>query len=133
MQQYRLAGWHASRIQDAQIAPLKGVKQVWLTEGWATRYGRGDSPYDTGFGHSDSDVNGFRSPNVEIVLGYSRSVLKQTEEYICSIDEKTLYATIDVQRFDPPPTVAVRLVSIVNDCTIHVGQIAYLAGLFKRI
>ena len=125
--------WHASRIQDAQIAALKGSEQLWLADGWATRYGRDASPQDTGFGHSDAEVNSFRSPVLEIVLGYNRAVLKQTEDYISTVEEKTLSVVVDAHRFDSPPTIAVRLVSIATDCTIHAGQAAYLAGLFSRI
>ena len=35
-------------------------------------------------------------------------------------------------RWDPPVTVGVRLVSVVNDCTQHVGQIAYVHGLLEN-
>ena len=33
--------------------------------------------------------------------------------------------------WDPPVTVGVRLVSVVNDTTQHVGQMAYVRGLVK--
>jgi Protein of unknown function (DUF664) len=33
--------------------------------------------------------------------------------------------------WDPPVTVGVRLISVVNDCTQHVGQMAYLRGLIE--
>ena len=36
------------------------------------------------------------------------------------------------ERWDPPVTAAVRLVSVVNDITQHLGQAAYVAGLLKR-
>ena len=35
-------------------------------------------------------------------------------------------------RWDPPVTVGVRLVSVVNDCTQHVGQAAYVRGLIEN-
>jgi hypothetical protein len=35
-------------------------------------------------------------------------------------------------RWDPPVTVGVRLVSVVNDCTQHVGQMAYVRGLIEN-
>jgi hypothetical protein len=35
-------------------------------------------------------------------------------------------------RWDPPVTAAVRLVSVVNDITQHLGQAAYLHGLIER-
>ena len=35
-------------------------------------------------------------------------------------------------RWDPPVTAAVRLVSVVDDCSEHVGQAAYVAGMASR-
>ena len=34
--------------------------------------------------------------------------------------------------WDPPVTLAVRLVSVVNDCTQHVGQASYASGILSR-
>ena len=34
--------------------------------------------------------------------------------------------------WDPPVTAAVRLVSVVNDTTAHIGQAAYVKGLLAR-
>ena len=34
--------------------------------------------------------------------------------------------------WDPPVTLAVRLVSVVNDITQHAGQAAYAAGIIAR-
>jgi hypothetical protein len=36
------------------------------------------------------------------------------------------------RRWDPPVTLGVRLVSVVNDCAQHVGQAAYVRGLLGR-
>ena len=36
------------------------------------------------------------------------------------------------QSWDPPVTLAVRLVSVVNDITQHAGQAAYAAGIIAR-
>jgi hypothetical protein len=35
------------------------------------------------------------------------------------------------RRWDPPVTVGVRLVSVVNDCTQHAGQLAYVRGVLE--
>jgi hypothetical protein len=42
------------------------------------------------------------------------------------------FARIVDRRWDPPVTAAVRLVSVVNDITQPLGQIAYLRGLWER-
>jgi hypothetical protein len=35
------------------------------------------------------------------------------------------------RRWDPPVTVGVRLTSVVNDTTQHIGQMAYIRGLIE--
>ncbi len=44
-------------------------------------------------------------------------------------------ADLDVvvdERWDPPVTLGVRLVSVVNEVNQHVGQAAYVRGLLER-
>ena len=36
------------------------------------------------------------------------------------------------RNWDPPVTLGVRLISIVDDCVQHVGQAAYVRGLLGR-
>jgi hypothetical protein len=36
------------------------------------------------------------------------------------------------EHWDPPVTAAVRLVSVVNDITQHMGQIGYVRGMLER-
>lgn len=36
------------------------------------------------------------------------------------------------RRWDPPVTVSVRLVSVIGDCLQHLGQAAYVRGLFEE-
>ena len=44
--------WHSARIQDAQLAQIAGVEQVWFTGGWVDRFAL-DLPRDThGYGHT---------------------------------------------------------------------------------
>jgi len=35
-------------------------------------------------------------------------------------------------RFDPPVTAAVRIVSVINDITQHIGQVGYVRGMLER-
>ena len=49
--------------------------------------------------------------------------------------EAVLYALLDRvvdESWDPPVTLGVRLVSILNDDTQHVGQAAYVRGLLEH-
>jgi hypothetical protein len=62
------------------------------------------------------------------LTGYHDAVHTATVDYLRGLSESDLDRVVD-ERWDPPVTLAVRLVSVVNDCTQHVGQGAYLRGL----
>ena len=48
--------WHSARVQDAQVADIAGVDQVWTGEGWVDRFALDLPRDDTGYGHSAEDV-----------------------------------------------------------------------------
>lgn len=48
--------WHAARGQDAQVAHVAGVEQVWTARGWADRFGLPFDARATGYGQSAGDV-----------------------------------------------------------------------------
>ena len=60
--------------------------------------------------------------------GYYDDVFKMTERYLEGLKEQDYLKVIDAS-WDPPVTLAVRLVSILNDTTQHAGQAAYVKGL----
>ena len=123
--------WHLTRGTDAQIARLMGEQQLWLTEGWHARFNRPDDKKDVGFGVSSEELAAFKSPDVETLLGYNRAVLEWTKNYITNLPTEELGREIDERWFQPPPTVGIRLVSILIECAQHAGQISYLRGLLK--
>src|SRR5689334_19153473 len=48
--------WHSARVQDAQVADIAGMDQVWTGEGWVDRFGLDLPRDDTGYGHSAEQV-----------------------------------------------------------------------------
>ncbi len=48
--------------------------------------------------------------------------------YVASLTAEDLDRVVD-ERWDPPVTLGVRLVSVVNDDAQHLGQAAYVRGL----
>lgn len=123
--------WHTSRVQDHEVAALMGEEQLWLKDGWHARFGRPADPHDSGFGHTSEDVSAFKSPDVGTLLAYHRAVLERTERYVNSLSAADLDRKLEEPWFQPLPTVGVRLVSVMSDSLQHVGQVAYLRGLFK--
>jgi hypothetical protein len=123
--------WHAARVQDAQIAPLAGVEQVWTAQGWAGRVGLPFSDAATGYGQSSQDVAAVDAP-VDLLLGYYDAVEAQTLEYLRRLAPEDLDVVVD-ESWDPPVTLGVRLVSILADDLQHVGQAAYVRGIVERL
>ena len=121
--------WHLTRQQDAQIASLIGEKQLWVKDKWYIKFGRQPEPKDVGFGHSPEQVSAFKSPDSQTLLGYNLAVVERSKQYINSLSEKDLDKELNEPWFQPPPTVGVRLVSMLDDSVLHAGQAAYVRGL----
>ncbi len=123
--------WHLTRVQDSQIADLMGEKQLWVKDGWYTKFKRASDPADIGFGHSSEDVAAFKPPDIETLLEYHRAILERSKRYIDTLSARELHRELNEPWFQPLPTVGVRLVSIMSDGLQHAGQVAYLRGLLK--
>ncbi len=122
--------WHSARVQDAQIADVAGVEQVWTRDGWVDRFGLALPRDDTGYGHSPEDVAKVQAP-ADLLAGYYHAVHKLTLEYLASITDDELARVVDTN-WDPPVTASARLVSILDDCAQHLGQAAYVLGIAQR-
>ncbi len=119
--------WHSARVQDAQVADIAGVDQVWTSDGWVDRFGLDLPRDDTGYGHSAEDVAKVRVP-AQLLADYYRAVHAMTLDYVVTVDSDSLGRIVDT-RWDPPVTASVRLVSVIDDCAQHLGQAAYVRGI----
>lgn len=119
--------WHLARVEDGHIADLVGSEHLWTTGGWYERFGLPFGPEATGYGQSGEEVAGVRASG-ELLLGYHDAAHEQTVGYLEGLSEDDLDRVVD-ERWDPPVTLAVRLVSVVNDATQHAGQAGYVRGL----
>lgn len=123
--------WHATRIQDDHVADLAGRPQAWTEDGWAERFGLPFDRHDTGFGHTPDDVAAVRPDEPGLLVDYHEAVAERTARYLDTVDADELSRIVD-ESWDPPVTAGVRLVSVINDNTQHVGQAAYLRGMLER-
>jgi len=122
--------WHAARVQDTQIADVAGKEQIWISQGWVDRFGLDLDPRDTGYGHTPEDVAKVRARS-DLLAEYLRAAHERTVDYLSTVSEADLDRIVD-DRWDPPVSLGVRLVSIADDDAQHVGQAAYLRGLMER-
>lgn len=120
--------WHLTRVQDDHVAEVMGAEQVWVRDGWADRFGLAPDPADTGYGHSPAQVAAVRPESAQALIEYYDAVATRTRTFLAGLTEEDLDRVVD-ERWDPPVTLGVRLVSVVNDGDQHVGQAAYVRGL----
>ena len=122
--------WHLSRAQDDQVADVAGGEQIWTAAGWVERF---RLPFDVdsiGFGHSSADVASVRA-SAEMLTGYQDAVHRATVDYLRTLDDDDYERVVD-ERWDPPVTLAVRLLSVLGDTMQHAGQASYVRGLVER-
>lgn len=123
--------WHLTRVQDSQIAELMGQEQLWIGGGWHKKFRRAADAEDTGYGHTAEQVRAFKSPSAKVQLGYLRTVVERTAQYLASLAPADLERELDEPWQQPLPTVGVRIVSILADCHQHAGEACYIRGLVK--
>ncbi|MDX3531991.1 DUF664 domain-containing protein [Streptomyces sp. ID05-39B] len=122
--------WHLTRVQDDHIADAFGLDQVWLSQEWEKRFGLDLPRRDTGYGHSASKVGKVRVTDGDLLTGYYDAVHAQTLQALRGVTAADLERVVD-ERWDPPVTLGVRLVSVLSDDLQHVGQAAYVRGLLQ--
>ena len=120
--------WHLARVQDDHIAHLADQPQVW--EQWQERFGLPNGTDDIGYGHTSEQVEAVRISDPELLTAYHHEVTLATARDLQTVDEAELEREVD-QRWDPPVTAGMRLVSIQGDCLQHLGQAAYVKGLLR--
>lgn len=123
--------WHLTRVQDDHIADAAQIEQVWTSGGWAERFAL---PFDTpatGYGHSAADVAAVTVDSDRPLTGYYDAVHDQTIRFVERITDADLDRIVD-DAWDPPVSLGVRIVSVINDNTQHAGQAAFVRGIVRR-
>jgi hypothetical protein len=100
---------------------------VWTDAGWAERFAL---PFDddaSGYGMTPEQVRQVRVGG-ELLRGYFDATYDMVEGVLRGLRDDDYDRVVD-ERWDPPVTLAVRLVSVVDDAAQHVGQAGYAAGI----
>src|SRR5688572_9039451 len=121
--------WHLARVQDDHVSDLAGLSQAWLDDGWHARFGKPADAGDVGFGDAADKVAAFQPSSASLLLDYYVAVHARSLSFLEGVQAADLDRELDEPQWETPVTVGVRLVSVVNDCTQHVGQMAYIRGL----
>jgi DinB superfamily len=122
--------WHLTRGLDEQAAEVFGYPAVWEGEGWRERM---DLPLPAGahgYGMGYDEVLRVQA-SAEHLRGYLDAACSAAAAALRAVTDEDLDRVVD-ERYDPPVTLAVRLVSILDDCLQHAGQAAYASGILAR-
>jgi len=124
--------WRLSRIMDSNVSRLVGREQLWIGDGWAARFGMPPEPADFGrsASHTRDQVRAFRA-SAELLLAYHDATYERTKVYLKTLTAEDLARQLDEPRFQPLPTVAVRLVSVLENAMTNEGQISYLKAYHR--
>jgi Protein of unknown function (DUF664) len=122
--------WHLSRVEDDHVSDVAGTPQAWIADGWHARFDRPANKDDTGFGHGPKEVASIQPESPQVLIDYYAAVHQRSIAYLHGLSDAAMDRVIDTN-WDPPVTVGVRLVSVLNDCQQHVGQMAYVRGLVE--
>ncbi|MFF5173214.1 DUF664 domain-containing protein [Micromonospora sp. NPDC000089] len=120
--------WHLTRVQDHHVADLLGAEQVYASGDWAARFGLPADPDETGYAHTPEQVAAVRPESAEALVAYHDAVVERTRRYLAGLTPADLDRVVD-EAWDPPVTLGVRLVSVVDDDLQHAGQAGYVRGL----
>ncbi|MET8749892.1 DinB family protein [Streptomyces sp. NPDC059104] len=124
--------WHLTRVQDDHVADAAGLAQVWREQGWADRFGLRLPVGATGYGHTPRQAAAVRVDEFALLLGYFDAVHEQTLRFVHGLAAADLDRVVD-DRWDPPVTLGVRLVSVLADDLQHAGQAAFVRGALERL
>jgi Protein of unknown function (DUF664) len=121
--------WHLTRVQDDHVADAGGLEQVWFS-GWEDRFALPVDSADVGYGHTSDQVALVRAPG-DLLAAYHDATCEQTISFLGGLTAEDLDKVVD-RRWDPPVTMAVRLMSVLTDDLEHAGQAAFVRGLIDR-
>jgi hypothetical protein len=123
--------WHLTRVQDVSVSGLANQEHIWFSQGWQDKFSLPPGASDDGFGHTPEQVAAFRATSAQALLDFHDSVLERSRTYVRDLAPADFDRTLDEPQWQPPPTVGVRLVSVLSDNLQHAGQAAYLRGLWQ--
>jgi hypothetical protein len=120
--------WHLSRVEDDHVAGAAGTYQVWTSEGWAERFGLELPVETTGWSMSSAEVDQVRVADADLLIGYFEATHGKAVAFLTGLTDADLDRVVD-ERWDPPVTLGVRLVSVLDDCLEHAAQAHFVRGI----
>src|SRR5919106_559326 len=124
--------WRLSRVMDSNVSRLAGHEHLWIGDGWAARFGMPPEPADFGRSatHTREQVRDFRAW-WDLLLAFHDTAYERMKTYLKALTAEELARELNEPRYQPLPTVAVRLVSVLENAMTNQGQISYLKAYHR--
>lgn len=119
--------WHLSRWRDTISATISGEAQIWVSAGWAERYGMPGER--TGMGDTLAQVTAFRVER-SLLFGYVDAAHRVTVERVSNLTPTQFLQPMVSHTGEQRPAWRA-LAGVCSDSAQHTGQIAYLRGLMS--
>jgi len=124
--------WRFTRVMDSNVSRLSGRDQLWIGDGWHARFGMPPEPFDFGrnLAHTRAQVRAFNASK-ELILEYESAAAALTKAYIEDLPPGGLDRELNEPQYTPLPTVAVRLMSLLENAMTNMGQVSYLKAYHR--
>ena len=123
--------WHLARVQDDHVADAADLEQIWLRDGWVGRFALPLDPKAIGYGHTSEEVAAVHVEDPALLIDYYEAVHRQTVGYLRNLRDEDFDRIVD-RSWNPAVSLGVRLISVVGDTMMHVGQAQYVRGILDR-
>jgi hypothetical protein len=115
--------WHLTRSHDRNFSEIAGRLQLWTNVGWHARFHRPGDPNDTGYLHTQEQVDHFEMVEGDVVLAYHDAVVTMAVLYLDRAPVEDLVRVAPSPTLETSFTVQERLVGVLNEAMQHLGQI----------
>lgn len=118
--------WHTAMVLDIQIAELAGTE--WLyKQGWQEKLPK-NGTQNPSWMHTLEEAQTITVDSFDDLFAYFKAARDQAVTYMNSLTEESLDDIVD-ESWTPAVTRGVRLVSTLDDITMHSGQVFYARRL----
>lgn len=120
--------WHTAKMIDQQLSELAGKEPLYTSQGWVQKFDL-DLPLDTqDWIHTPAEARKVQVKDKKLLVDYFQAAVAFGRDYLSKLDLTTLDEIID-ESWDPPVTRAVRIISTLDDASMHSGQAVYTRRL----
>lgn len=125
--------WRTARVWDSNFSRLSGLDQAWIADGLHAKFGMAPDPADFGRGasHTREQVAAFRPESAKLVLDYLDVATARGKAYVGGLSPERFDEVLNEPQYDPLPTIAVRIVSLLENGFKNLGQVEYLRALHR--